>query len=109
MLFGFCIVIVTLGADLSFVGKMSPHLNRGVRDALRSPCPSSAGDWGQRMLRIYGTYGISERKSAVTLLINTTRSRTQEICPHSSRNPRRNKQTEKGFPSLLASSTEVEV
>lgn len=54
--------------------------------------------WGQRMLRIYEMYSISEKTSAVTLLINTPPSGKHEVCLHSDKNPLSLKRTEKDSP-----------
>lgn len=48
----------------------------------------------QRMLRIYETYSISEKNSAVTLFINTMPSGKQEVWLHSNKNSLTWKQTE---------------
>lgn len=55
------------------------------------------------MLRIYEMYSISEKNSAVALLINTTPSGKQVICWHPSKNPLPVKRTEKdSFPFSLS-------
>lgn len=57
--------------------------------------PFQPAVWGQRMWCIYETYSISEKNSAVALLIDRTPSGKQEGCMHLNKNSLTLKQMEK--------------
>lgn len=87
LLFRCCIAISSLwGGHLLFLDKTEPSTELYDMPYITYG-PFQPVMWGQRMLCVYEMYSISEKNSAVALLINTTPSVKQEVSLHSNKNP----------------------